>query len=192
MTTAFDAFTVSTIVSSLSTSAGHMGWQVTDDGQVFEVYEQAGAIYRAASSSVLDVTTRNRIGRWLCDRPHFERFGIEVLVGRGFYSAEELRRAVPPVADPFACPACSHVEGNEESVDSMGVATCQGCSGIFTTRPIYAGDSFRYVLPHFIDPASEPAPEAWRYFDLDVLGSRGPERRHGFYDPATRLVVQVG
>ncbi len=94
------------------------------------------------------------------------------------------------MGSPFACPGCSHVDGNESTCDSNDVATCCGCGGIFTTRRIYLGDSYAYAGA-FMAPEDVPM-ERRQYFDLDVLGSAGPDRRHGWIDRETRMVVQAG
>lgn len=88
------------------------------------------------------------------------------------------------------CPACNRVKGNASTIDAQGVATCTRCSAIFSTRRLYLGDSYGYVRP-FMTSTAVPADQL-RYFDFDVLGSQGPDRRHGWFDPATRLVVQAG
>jgi hypothetical protein len=87
------------------------------------------------------------------------------------------------------CPACSNRRGNK--ADSRFVYTCKACGGIFSTSGIlYLGDSYSYVLPRF-ETAEVPA-EQTRYFDFLCLGSKGLERRHGWFNPATKLITQVG
>jgi hypothetical protein len=93
---------------------------------------------------------------------------------------------------PFQCPACSNVAGNEDTADRNGVATCTACGGVFTTRHIYLGESYTYVLPRMAGANQEGAADTWRYFDLSTLGSEGLGRRHGWFQPANKLVVQVG
>jgi len=85
-----------------------------------------------------------------------------------------------------ACPACN---GKRETKTAVaGVATCNGCGAIHGT--CYKGDSYSLVLPQFTtDPAAD---ERVRYYDLTVLGSKGIERRHGWYDPQTKLITQTG
>ena len=84
------------------------------------------------------------------------------------------------------CPACSAKRGTETKV--RGVYSCAKCGGIF--GECYKGDANNLVLPYF---AKEPvAPEVLRYFDLTTLGSDGIHRSHGWFDPQTRLVHQVG
>ncbi|MBW1992119.1 MAG: hypothetical protein JRI59_08400, partial [Deltaproteobacteria bacterium] len=56
---------------------------------------------------------------------------------------------------------------------------------------LYLGESYQYVLPWF---AKEEVPvERLRYFDFTCLASGDRVvRRHGWYDPETRLIHQVG
>lgn len=87
------------------------------------------------------------------------------------------------------CPGCSHTLADAHSKVS-GVALCRGCGAVYTTRPIYLGESYLLVFPRWAD--LEPPAEEVRYFDLECLGSEGLTRRHGWFHPATRRVVQVG
>lgn len=88
------------------------------------------------------------------------------------------------------CPACSNTKGNKpfKAARSTGVEQCGACGAIF--GQCYLGDSYAIVLPYLA--MEEVPPEKLRYFDLDCLGSRGIERRHGWYDPETKLVHQIG
>ena len=88
---------------------------------------------------------------------------------------------------PAECRACSNSRGNRET-STLGVYTCAKCGAIFGS--CYLGDSYSLVLPYFTpDPVS---PERQRYFDFSTLGSTGLGRRHGWFDPETRLITQVG
>jgi len=99
---------------------------------------------------------------------------------------ESLTAMKPKTIRTIGCPACSAKRGTETAVS--GVYACARCGAIFGT--CYKGDSYRLVLPRF---AKEPvAPEQLRYFDLTLLGSDGVTRNHGWYDPATKLVHQIG
>ena len=52
------------------------------------------------------------------------------------------------------------------------------------------GDSYD-VIPHYM--ATENAnPERCRYYDLEIMGSDGIRRSHGWFDPETWRVTQVG
>lgn len=68
------------------------------------------------------------------------------------------------------------------------MVTCGGCGGIYTVRRIYRGESYTIVRPSWhTGPETTPV-----YFDLDVIGSEGPERRHGWFEPTTKCITQVG
>lgn len=56
-------------MSARQRSAGHIGW--VDE---VEFYEVGGQVYRAPESSVFDLTTGARIGRWECSRPMFDAY----------------------------------------------------------------------------------------------------------------------
>lgn len=73
-----------------------------------------------------------------------------------------------------------------ENVDSM-VKRCRRCGGL--TGSMYLGDSYKYVLPYF---DSNPTMDGAVYFDFDCVGSEGEVRRHGWYRPETKRLVQVG
>lgn len=45
-------------------SVGHIGWFHRPDGQLCELYEDAGDLFTAPVSTVIDLDTRNRIGRF--------------------------------------------------------------------------------------------------------------------------------
>jgi hypothetical protein len=85
----------------------------------------------------------------------------------------------------LGCPACSH----KSAVEVQGrIYRCAKCEGIYGS--CYLGDSYAYVLPFM---AQQPVPaEQLRYFDFSFVGSKGPGRRHGWYDPATKLIHQIG
>jgi hypothetical protein len=84
------------------------------------------------------------------------------------------------------CPLCN----KNRSVTTVvpQVYRCNSCGSLF--GQCYLGDSYSLVKPFFVK--EEPAAEAIRYFDLECVGSKGIERRHGWYDPASKLIVQVG
>lgn len=87
----------------------------------------------------------------------------------------------------MTCPACS---SKRVAIDPrvVGVYTCRQCEALFGS--CYLGSSYALVKPWF-SKADVPA-ERTRYFDLECLGSDGITRRHGWYDPATGLITQVG
>lgn len=53
---------------------------------------------------------------------------------------------------------------------------------------MYLGESYEIVLPQW---DSEKSPVEIPY-DLVVLGSNGIERRHGWFNPATKRITQTG
>jgi hypothetical protein len=83
------------------------------------------------------------------------------------------------------CPACSHQTAYRVGLQVFRCAQCEALYG-----QCYLGESYHYVLPYFVE--TEPPAETTRYFDLTCLGSGGICRRHGWYGPATRRIVQVG
>lgn len=88
------------------------------------------------------------------------------------------------------CPACNGKRARQASPDVFGVYRCsrKGCQAVF--GQCYKGDSYQFVLPYM---ATETVPhERLRFYDLTLLGSDGVHRSHGWYDPETRLVHQVG
>lgn len=84
------------------------------------------------------------------------------------------------------CPACSHDRANK--TERAQVYVCAKCEALFGT--CYLGDSYSMVLPYFTKDSSADARA--RYFDFTTLGSAGIGRRHGWFDPETKLVTQVG
>jgi hypothetical protein len=89
-------------------------------------------------------------------------------------------------ATPMKCPACD--SQNLSEIKPCAVYTCQNCNAIF--GQVYLGESYEYVKPVLADV--EPPAEDLRYFDFDCVGSSGMTRRHGWYDPATKKIVQIG
>lgn len=107
----------------------------------------------------------------------------------GFYQDNGAEAQAKPY-DFRRCPGCDNVRGNK--VDARGVYTCARCAGIFHNQGLlYLGDSYNYVLPHW-DENGACKVEDQRYYDLTVLGSQGVVRRHGWFNPATKRITQVG
>lgn len=99
---------------------------------------------------------------------------------------------------PYSCPACSH--GKSKCYAGRGapkhggdcLRECLACAAVYTAGGvhIYLGESYGIVSPHFTtDPSADSRA---RYFDFMVLGSSGEDRRHGWFDPETGLMTQVG
>lgn len=69
-----------------------------------------------------------------------------------------------------------------------GVYQCPHCRAV--QGQCYLGDSYSIVKPYFGDVVD--AEQKQVYFDLTCLGSAGVTRRHGWFDPASRFIIQVG
>jgi hypothetical protein len=82
----------------------------------------------------------------------------------------------------MVCPNCGGKHRKETAV--IGVFECQKCGAIF-------GHAFELVQP-FFTTENLPLEKTRYYYDLECLGSNGIERRHGWFDPVTKLIVQVG
>ncbi len=83
------------------------------------------------------------------------------------------------------CPACN--ASNDEEIET-GLYRCLSCGCLHGT--LYLGESYSHVRPHMTDD-----PEADKRavpYDFACLGSDGITRRHGWYDPQTNLITQVG
>ena len=89
----------------------------------------------------------------------------------------------------MACPACNSTKNRLWKPEKHAqIFECRTCGAIHGT--CYLGDSYEIVRNAW-SPTEVP-PEKTRYFDFITLGSKGMDRRHGWYDPETRLVVQIG
>lgn len=82
--------------------------------------------------------------------------------------------------------------GRKRFIDTKvsGVKQCKKCNAI--QGRCYKGNSYELVLPYMANEVTPEIEERKIYYDLDVLGSDGLTRRHGWYDPETKLIVQVG
>jgi len=85
------------------------------------------------------------------------------------------------------CPQCSS-NSVKPAPEKTTLYVCNACNAIF--GECYLGDSYAIVLPFFVEK-NVPA-EQTRYFDFMCLGSEGLMRRHGWYDPQSRRLVQSG
>ena len=86
------------------------------------------------------------------------------------------------------CPGCSNNTGHSVSINgrfSNTLRECAGCGALLGR--CYRGDS-----PVLMTFSPEHNPEKTRHFDLDLLGSGGVRRVHGFYNPADMMVTQFG
>lgn len=92
------------------------------------------------------------------------------------------------------CPCCG-VNQKKHAVPVEGsfvIVACGKCEAVFTRsdEAIYLGESYALVKPSFTkDPMAD---DRSVYFDFTCLGSKGKTRRHGWYDPTTKLLTQVG
>lgn len=83
------------------------------------------------------------------------------------------------------CPACN---GSNDIELPGGLKECAYCGCLHGQT--YLGESYRYVKPQMI--SSREADQRAKPFDITCLGSKGITRRHGFYDPKTKCITQVG
>lgn len=93
------------------------------------------------------------------------------------------------VAYPVGCPACSSKRVREITFNGVRILECAACGGYLADH-LYLGESYSVVLPYMTDKPVPP--ENTRYFDLSGVGSKGPYRRHGWFDVQSRLIAQVG
>ena len=84
------------------------------------------------------------------------------------------------------CRACNNDRRNKQI--GIDVYQCGKGGAVFGTCLL--GGSYRFVLTYF---SKEDVPlERTRCYDFTALGSEGIDRRHGWFDPETKLIVQVG
>ena len=84
------------------------------------------------------------------------------------------------------CPSCSRIKGIRVIRDL--VYECPECGCVFGS--CYLGESYNYVLPYW--SKSDVPEENIRPYDLTCIGSEGITRRHGWFDPETKRIVQTG
>lgn len=95
------------------------------------------------------------------------------------------------------CPGCSSTRSKAHPDPRFAdkVRICE-CGAVYSTRPIYKGDAALLISP-FMTAEAVPADRTF-YYDIDVLGSDGLHRRHGWAAMDLKgasggaLVVQVG
>ena len=89
------------------------------------------------------------------------------------------------------CPVCNGNKSDWYCTDKgrliYGVEVCRKCGAVYGT--CYKGESYEIVLPYW---DVEQSNVEQRYFDLVLLGSEGKERTHGWYNPKTKKITQVG
>ena len=84
------------------------------------------------------------------------------------------------------CRACSNSQRNKQI--GIHVYWCGKCGAVFGT--CYLGESYEFVRPYF--SKKDVPPDRIRYYDFTTLGSVGIDRRHGWFDPKTKLIIQIG
>ncbi len=85
------------------------------------------------------------------------------------------------------CELCGR-QTKQVAQDTVGVYRCGHCGALYGR--CYLGDSYALVRPWL---TSQTVPnDAIRYFDFTCVGSQGVTRRHGWFDPATKMMVQEG
>lgn len=92
--------------------------------------------------------------------------------------------------DRTKCPGCSEPSSTVTPIGNHGaVVRCASCGGIYTRWPIYLGDTYKYVSNDW-DPKGSF--DGAVYYDFIYLGSEGVGRRHGWFQPKTKGIVQTG
>ena len=96
------------------------------------------------------------------------------------------------------CPCCgasqrySRAPGEDLAPERLrdALRVCRKCGALYTPagRSIYLGESYAVVSPYMTDGDLDGAV----YYDLLTIGSEGIRRRHGWYDPRTKRILQVG
>jgi hypothetical protein len=87
------------------------------------------------------------------------------------------------------CPCCLSKRRKERKDLQGTIYQCSECEALYGR--CYLGDSYGIVKPEWADNQNLPAHRI-KYFDLTCLGSEGLTRRHGWFDPETRKIVQIG
>jgi len=84
------------------------------------------------------------------------------------------------------CPACDSKRRKRFQL-AWECSKCHAIYGDISDAEFYSG---RYIVPLF---GTSTAPELERYFDFRVHRANGRvERVHGWFDEATKRVVQIG
>lgn len=78
---------------------------------------------------------------------------------------------------------------NTRYMGISGVFECAKCGAV--QGKCYKGESYKIVKASMAQDTDASFDNAF-YYDIEVLGSRGIERRHGWADKTTRLIIQVG
>jgi hypothetical protein len=84
----------------------------------------------------------------------------------------------------MSCPACS--SENHCETGTVGVFECGNCKAIHGR--CYRGEGYKFYTPQW----HEGSDGETFYLDLELLGSDGLKRFHGWIDRQTKKIVQVG
>ena len=89
------------------------------------------------------------------------------------------------------CPACNKKMTkkalNEPYQGKLRVHQCPKCQAVFGT--CYLGESYEIVKSYF---STVKSMDNALYYDFECLGSKGIERRHGWFDSTSGLILQTG
>lgn len=85
------------------------------------------------------------------------------------------------------CPACSSVK-HEKHGEVSGVYVCRSCGAVH--GQCYLGESYGLVQPYWHEGPSSPEQE--RYYDFETVGSKGLDRRHGWFNVESKRITQTG
>lgn len=85
------------------------------------------------------------------------------------------------------CEACGTKRNRKQVAGAATLYACPVCGAL--TGSCYRGDVYRHVALHL--PMAAQAEGKETYFDLTIVGST-VSRVHGWFDSATRRVVQFG
>jgi hypothetical protein len=87
------------------------------------------------------------------------------------------------------CPLCGKRKSSKAHSALPDARKCSSCGALFGQG--YKGDLMRLVrLGSLQANVTEEGTE--QYFDFTVISSAGVDRVHGWFDPATKNVVQYG
>jgi len=105
---------------------------------------------------------------------------------------EDKIQCVLPSLD--GCPCCSETAHYPVAGFGDRLVICKGCGGEYTPRDetLTEAESYSRVIDKFTtDPSAD---DRQKYFDHSYIdGENGiPKRRHGWYDPTTSRLTQIG
>ena len=93
------------------------------------------------------------------------------------------------------CPACNAPLPEPQCITTVVPTTsrdqvyvCPACDAVYGVVDLRA--SYDLVRPRWYERLDPPA--RTRYYDFTTRGPQGIGRRHGWYDPKSRLITQTG